>query len=71
MRGEFTEDAQAHWESIPPHVREQLLRNVWCGHCAEVTTIVEFTGGVERGDLVLRGRCATCGGEVVRVIEGE
>jgi hypothetical protein len=34
------------------------------------TTIVQFTGRIEQGDLVLDGRCISCGGPVARVIEG-
>ncbi len=36
-----------------------------------MTTIVDFTGGVEGGDLVLRGKCKTCGEKVARLIESE
>ncbi|MBS1251940.1 MAG: hypothetical protein MAG451_00974 [Anaerolineales bacterium] len=71
MSGEFTVEARAQWESIPAQIRERLLSNVWCGHCSNVTTITDFKGHVERGDLVLTGKCATCGCEVARVIEGE
>jgi len=36
-----------------------------------MTTITDFQGRVERGDLILTGSCATCGGKVARLIEGE
>ena len=36
---------------------------------AKMTTITNFTGRVERGDLVLKGTCSTCGGDVARLIE--
>jgi len=71
MSNGFTDEARAQWDAIPPQTREQLLNNVWCPHCSDVTTITDFKGHVERGDLVLKGSCATCGGDVARVIEGE
>ena len=45
--------------------------NVWCSHCAKVTTIVHYTGKVKGGDLILEGECERCGGKVVRLIENE
>ena len=71
MKAEFTARAKAIWDSIPRHMQDKLLANVWCGRCKGETTIVDFNGHVERGDVVLRGSCAKCGSEVVRVIEGE
>ncbi len=71
MRGEFTAEAEAVWDSIPQQVKEKLLQNVWCGACISVTTIADFKGQMEGRDLILVGRCVKCGGEVARVIEGE
>lgn len=31
--------------------------------------MVEFTGKEEKADVVLTGRCAKCGGKVVRILE--
>ena len=69
MSVKFTTEAQTVWNSIPPQMQERLLCNVWCTHCSGVTTISEFTGEVENGDLILRGSCASCGGNVARVVE--
>lgn len=71
MSDRFTAEAKAMWDAIPPQAQEQILSNVWCVHCKTGTTIVDFNGRVEKGDLILRGRCVTCGGEVARLIEGE
>ena len=27
----FTKPARQRWESIPAHIRQRLLSNVWCG----------------------------------------
>ena len=51
-------------------LKMRLLNNVWCVACRATTTIVQFTGRIEQGDLVLHGRCISCGGPVARVIEG-
>jgi len=67
---DFIPPARQCWESIPAHIRKQLLSNVWCGHCRHETTITNFSGTIERGDLLLVGKCAECHGDVARVIEG-
>jgi hypothetical protein len=71
MKKEFTARAKAKWDSLPQDIKGKLLSNVWCGYCMGVTTIVDFKGQVQAGDLVLRGYCVKCGGEVARVIESE
>lgn len=62
-------EARRLWSSIPKEQQALLLDNVFCQKCRQVTTIIEYTGSVERGDLVLDGRCQQCGSEVARVIE--
>jgi hypothetical protein len=71
MSGKFTSQAQAMWDAIPPPFQEKILTHVWCVHCAKATTITNFSGRVEKGDLILTGQCVTCGGTVARLIEGE
>lgn len=66
----FTPQALKFWEAIPGETRQRLLRNVWCAHCSKETTITQFTGRIQRGDLILSGQCNKCQGEVARVIEG-
>jgi hypothetical protein len=67
---DFSPPARQHWHSIPADIRQQLLSNVWCGHCSHETTITNFSGTIKRGDLLLVGKCAECHGDVARVIEG-
>ena len=61
--------AKKHWEKIPQSVRVKLLNNVYCTDCRGVTGIGEISGSVDRGDLVLKGICTTCGSQVARRIE--
>ena len=70
MTDTFTDKAKALWNSIQEEEKELLLRNVWCTNCINTTTITNYDGKVEGGDLILTGTCATCGGKVARVIEG-
>ncbi len=70
MNDKFTAPAKAKWDSIPPQIQKKLLKNVWCTKCAGVTTIKNFKGEIDEGDLILTGTCITCDGQVVRVIEG-
>jgi hypothetical protein len=67
---DFTRPARQRWESIPAHIRHRMLANVWCGHCRHEVTIINFSGTIKSGDLLLVGRCAECLGDVARVIEG-
>ena len=67
---DFSPPARQRWEAIPAEIRQRLLSNVWCGHCSHETTITNFTGTIEGGDLLLVGKCVECRVDVARVIEG-
>ncbi len=71
MNSEFTAEAKVLWDAIPLQIQKQLINNVWCSHCSGMTTITDFGGRVEEGDLILSGNCVKCGGNVARVIESE
>jgi hypothetical protein len=67
---EFTPAAMARWLRIPNEAKEALLAEVWCGRCKTGVLIREVRGELRRsGDIILRGSCAFCDGEVCRVIE--
>ena len=70
MNGDFSVKGKGVWNSIPQEAQNKLLRSVWCTHCHKMTTITNFSGTVDRGDLILKGNCATCGNAVARLIEG-
>jgi hypothetical protein len=70
MRDQFTPQAKRMWDAISPQMQEKILNNVWCVHCSKAIPITDFEGHEEKGDLILRGRCAICGGKVARLIEG-
>jgi hypothetical protein len=65
----LSSQAKKQWEKIPKEVRLKLLNNAYCSKCGGSTGIAEIEGSVDRGDLVLRGKCTTCGKPVARVIE--
>ena len=65
----FTPKAKQIWESIEGSMQVRLINNVWCSACGETSAIVDFDGRVERGLLVLKGKCMTCRGPVARVLE--
>jgi Zn ribbon nucleic-acid-binding protein len=67
--GQFTAKAAALWGTIPKEARERILANVFCVKCRDSVTITKFTGEEENGDVILKGACAKCGHEVVRVVE--
>ncbi|WP_267313382.1 hypothetical protein [Methylococcus geothermalis] len=39
-------------------------------HCHREVVIINFTGTIKSGNLLLVGKCAECHGDVARVIEG-
>lgn len=65
----FTKPARERWEVLPSALHQRLLSNVWCGSCRQETTIKNFSGTMERGDLLLSGECIKCQGKVARLIE--
>lgn len=67
----FTPQAARRWEQLGNRAQTLLLNNVWCVACREMTTMVRFTGRMEKGDLVLKGFCIRCNGPVARVVEGK
>jgi len=66
MKGSFTSKAEKLWRSIEEDGRVQLLNTVWCSHCSETSSMSDFSGKIESGLLVLRGKCVKCNGDVVR-----
>ncbi len=65
----FTLKAAVLWGTVPAWAKEKVLKNCFCRECRKTVEMVEFKGQEIKGDLVLTGRCANCGGKVVRVLE--
>jgi len=65
----FTPQAAVLWKMIPLEARTRILANVFCVKCRGSVTITNFTGEERKGDVYLKGSCARCGHEVVRVVE--
>ena len=66
-----TPQAKKIWKAIPKNVRLKILNNVWCVHCSKMTGVGNTTMNIDRGDLIIRGHCTLCGGDVARLVEGE
>ena len=67
--GEFTPRAAVLWGTIAKEARDRILANVFCVKCDGPATMTNFTGEELKGDVHLKGSCAKCGHEVVRVVE--
>lgn len=67
--GRFTAKAAVLWGAIPKEARERILAAVFCVKCRTSVQITKFTGEEKNGDVYLKGSCAKCGHEVVRVVE--
>ena len=70
MDREFTDEGKRFWQAMPDEHKERIITNVWGGSCSHEATIVNFSGKIERGDLILEGECQKCRGPVARVVEG-
>ena len=66
----FTGPAERLWAAVPTEARARVLKNTWCAHCRRATTMIDYQGRVQKGDLLLEGHCVVCGGRVVRLLEG-
>lgn len=55
---------------IPVQFQDKILSNVYCPHCRDSVKIVDYSGSVVSGDLLLKGHCEICGHEVARLVEG-
>ena len=62
--------AEIIWGKISDENQKKLINNVFCVKC-KLTTIVDYAIENSGLDIVLRGKCAKCGGKVARVIECE
>jgi hypothetical protein len=67
----FTKEANQIWQKVPENIKPKIIKNVWCGHCLGVTTIIKYHGYVDSGSLILKGVCEKCGNEVARLVENE
>jgi len=66
----FDKKAMQKFNEIPDDMKSKLLSNVYCSKCKDMVKIVDFEGAIDKDDLVLRGKCANCSGQVARLIEG-
>lgn len=62
--------AEEKWKKIEKENQDLILTTVFCRKCG-MTTITDYTIENDLSDMVLRGKCARCGGKVARFIEGE
>ncbi|RAP75088.1 hypothetical protein [Paenibacillus montanisoli] len=59
------------WRAIPQHLRDKLVRNVFCGRCLNAVEIVDYSIRQEKHALLLTGKCRTCSQPVARVVESD
>lgn len=66
---QFSPRAAVLWSAIPDDARKRIVKNVFCVKCGTWVEIVKFTATERDGDIILKGQCADCGHEVIRVVE--
>ncbi|TDR33100.1 hypothetical protein [Hydromonas duriensis] len=67
----FTPLAAQLWSLLPIDTKKVILSNVYCTHCRNNTVMFNATGKSEHGDLILKGQCAICMGQVGRLVEAD
>jgi len=67
----FTPLAKRRWAEPGGDFRVRVLNRVWCVRCRDSTVIVDYSGKIKQGDLILQGRCIACRGPLARLIEKE
>ena len=67
---QFSPAAAKFWVEVPLQFKKKILANVYCSHCGGSVKIVNYSGSIKSGDLLLKGNCANCGHEVARLVEG-
>ena len=67
----MTTTAKKFWESIPPEAKVKILNNVWCGTCQGTSSLGNPTMTIQSQNLIIRGICTKCGGQVARRVESE
>ena len=65
----FSPEAQKLWDKVPEDTRAKLLDDGFCTRCLAARHFELAVGEVRDRSLALIGKCATCGGRVVRLIE--
>ena len=69
MAKEFSKEALNRWSSLAADKKQLLISNVWCGHCAKVVAICDFSEELVGKGVNLKGFCGTCGNKVSRFLE--
>jgi len=69
MTHHFSPQARILWDTVSDADQQNVLANVWCGHCGTATTMRDVAGTIKDGDLILQGQCSVCGRQVARLLE--
>lgn len=65
----LTPAAMKRWARMSDDGKELILERIWCGACGGTGIRDAFGELHPSGDMILRGYCPACGGNVCRVIE--
>ena len=63
-------EALCVWDKLDNKTQFELLENVFCRKCG-VTTIVDYDITLSKPDIILKGKCKKCNGNVARLIESD
>ena len=66
----LSKKAMKKWNQISSDRQPKLLSNTYCSRCKDTVKIVAFKVTLNNNDLILKGKCENCSGNVVLLIEG-
>jgi hypothetical protein len=65
----FTAPAARIWNAISPGDQQTLVSAAWCSNCHQEVTIVDYSGSIKAGHVLLRGTCSSCDAAAYRFVE--
>ncbi len=64
-------DPFAVWNNMSKEHKKIIVDSIYCGKCADITTVKDCIIYPAGKSLVISGKCLKCGNKVARVLEGE
>lgn len=57
------------WENLLPDLQKMILDRVYCGVCRKAVSMINYSKTTKKGMEILKGKCANCSNDVVRVLD--
>jgi len=61
--------AMKMWNELPDDFRKRVIENEYCITCRSDTSIVDYSITDDKGNILIKGKCAKCGSILIRVVD--